>query len=445
MTTSLLFLSTVYPKNAVVYDRLWDGQRANSTRDEAGVERRTLSGLRTLAAKIPNMLNRNLIVLFACQLLAATGAIVMVTLGGIIGGNLSDNPALATLPVSVWVVSMALTTVPAVLVMRRIGRPLGFSLASLSATVAVLVALWALQQASFWGYVFAAALFGINMAFMQQYRFAAIESVPAAYAARAVSWVLMGAVGGAMLGPIILRHSVTWNNDVPYAGTMLSLAALYLTAAALFLLLRTPEIEESTGTSGSERPLGDMIRQPVFIVAVLGGTIGYGVMTFVMTATPLSMHSVDGFSLDQTASVIRAHVFGMYLPSLVSGYLIDRLGVTRMMAAGSVVLVFALIVAMSGHSMSEYMLALVLLGVGWNFLYVGGTAMLTYTYKTEERFRAQAFNEFCVFGFTAIGSLLAGTIMYLFGWFTTVAAPVPILALIMVGLYVVRHDPLVAR
>ena len=391
------------------------------------------------------MLNRNLIVLFACQLLAATGAIVMVTLGGIIGADLSDNPALATLPVSVWVLSMAATTIPATMIMRRIGRPLGFSLASLSAAVAVLVALLALQQASFWGYVVAAGLFGINMAFTQQYRFAAIESVPASYAARAVSLVLMGAVGGAMLGPFILRHSLTWSISVPYAGTMLSLAALYLIAAVLFLLLRTPRTEGASDASDAARPLLTMIRQPVFIVAVLGGTVGYGVMTFVMTATPLSMHSVDGFSLQQTANVIRAHVFGMYLPSLVSGYLIDRLGVTRMMAAGAIVLVLALIVAMSGHSMNEYMLALILLGVGWNFLYVGATTLLTYTYSPEERFRAQAVNEFCVFGVTAAGSLLAGTIMYLFGWFMTVAAPVPILALILVSLYLVRRDPLVAR
>ena len=391
------------------------------------------------------MLNRNLIVLFACQLLAATGAIVMVTLGGIIGADLSDNPALATLPVSVWVLSMAATTIPATMIMRRIGRPLGFSLASLSAAVAVLVALLALQQASFWGYVVAAGLFGINMAFTQQYRFAAIESVPASYAARAVSLVLMGAVGGAMLGPFILKHSLTWSISVPYAGTMLSLAALYLIAAVLFLLLRTPRTEGASDASDAARPLLTMIRQPVFIVAVLGGTVGYGVMTFVMTATPLSMHSVDGFSLQQTANVIRAHVFGMYLPSLVSGYLIDRLGVTRMMAAGAIVLVLALIVAMSGHSMNEYMLALILLGVGWNFLYVGATTLLTYTYSPEERFRAQAVNEFCVFGVTAAGSLLAGTIMYLFGWFMTVAAPVPILALILVSLYLVRRDPLVAR
>lgn len=391
------------------------------------------------------MLNRNLVVLFVCQLIAATGAIVMVTLGGIIGGDLAENPALATLPVSVWVLSMAATTIPATMLMRRIGRPLGFSLASLSATAAVLVALLALYLTSFWGYVVSAALFGINMAFAQQYRFAAIESVPAKYAARSVSWVLMGAVGGAMLGPIILRHSLTWSDTIPYAGTMLSLAVLYVIAAVTVLLLRPPDGIDDSITTQTGRPLGEMIRQPVFIIAVLGGAVGYGVMTFVMTATPLSMHTVDGFSLDETANVIRAHVFGMYLPSLVSGYLIDRLGVTRMMTAGAVILVLALAVGMSGHSMNEYLIALVLLGIGWNFLYVGSTTMLTYTYSPSERFRAQGFNEFCVFGVTAAGSLLAGTIMYLFGWFMTVVAPVPMLIVILVGLYVVRRDPLVAR
>ena len=387
------------------------------------------------------MLNRNLLLLILCQLIAAAGSIVLVTLGGIIGADLTDNPAFATLPVSFWVISMALTSVPAALIMRRIGRARGFALAALSAAIAVSIALLALRNASFVGFLVAAAIFGINMAFAQQYRFAAIESVAPQYAGRAVSWVLLGAVGGAILGPGILKATTQASEAVPYGTTMLWLAGLYLLSAVAALFLQPAHADHQSPADAIVRPLRVMARQRLFVIAVLGATVGYGVMAFVMTATPLSMHKMDGFSLQETADVIRAHVFGMYLPSLVSGYLIDRFGVIRMMVAGAIVLAASLIVGMSGHALDQYWISLVLLGVGWNFLYVGGTTMLTYTYTPAERFRAQAINEFCVFGTAAAGSLLAGTIMYWFGWFTTVAAPLPLLAAILLGLFIVRHDP----
>jgi MFS family permease len=369
----------------------------------------------------------------------------MVTLGGIIGSQLTSNPAWATLPVSLWVLTTAASAVPAALLMRRIGRPLGFSLGALSASVAVLVALWALRNSSFAGFLLAAAIFGINMAFAQQYRFAAIESTSSRYAGRAVSLVLIGSVGGALLGPTILRLTAGTADTVPYEGTMLALAALYFAGAITALLLRRAEHGTDTDSTAPHRTLREITRQPVFIVAVLGGAAGYGVMVFVMTATPLSMHTVDGFSLEETAAVVRAHVLGMYLPSLISGYLIDRLGVMKIMSVGALTLLLALGVGMSGHALHQYWIALILLGVGWNFLFVGGTTMLTYSYSSNERFRAQAVNDFCVFGTTAAGSLLAGTIMYIFGWFTTVTAPIPLLVAILAGLYLVRRDPLVPR
>jgi MFS family permease len=389
------------------------------------------------------LINRNLIVLAVCQLIAATGAVVMVTLGGIIGAELTSNPAWATLPVSIWVLSTAATTVPAALLMRRIGRPLGFSLAALSASGAVLVALWALQQESFAGFLVAAAIYGVNMAFAQQFRFAAVESTTPQYAGRAVSLVLIGSVGGALLGPEIVRLTASAGNGVPYEGTMLSLAVLYGVGAISALFLRRSTEGTDAADSVPARSLRAITRQPVFIVAVLGGAVGFGVMVFVMTATPLSMHTIDGFTLEETAAVVRAHVLGMYLPSLVSGYLIDRLGVMRMMSVGAVTLLLALGAGVSGQALHHYWIALVLLGVGWNFLFVGATTLLTFTYASSERFRAQAVNEFCVFGITAAGSLLAGTIMYVFGWFTTVTAPIPLLLLILGALYLVRRDPVI--
>jgi MFS family permease len=181
----------------------------------------------------------------------------------------------------------------------------------------------------------------------------------------------------------------------------------------------------------------------VYIVAVLGGTVGYGVMTLIMTATPLSMHINDGYSLDATANVIRAHVLGMYVPSLVSGFLIEKLGTVKMMTAGSFALLVAALIGLQGQTIMHYWFTLVLLGVGWNFLYVGGTTMLTLTYSMAERFKAQAVNEFSVFGTSATASLLAGTVIHFYGWNTLILMPIPLLLMIVAGLFIVRRDPLV--
>lgn len=384
---------------------------------------------------------RNLVILFFCQLISATGSIVIVTLGGIIGSMLTGQKAFATLPVSMMVVTVAATTIPASLLMRRIGRKAGFALASGSAALAVLLAAWALGAMSFAGFTLAAGLFGINMAFTQQYRYAAVESVPGNYAARAISLVLLGSIGGAFLGPeLIAFGSSTGEGLAAYRSTLVALAALYALQAMLFAAL-TPLRGEGPGTHSADgRPLAAIVRQPLFIVAVLGGTAAYGVMTLIMTATPLSMHINDGYTLAETAKVIRSHVIGMYLPSLVSGFLIDRLGVVRLMAAGGVILLLASIVGLQGQDLMHYWVALVLLGVGWNFLYVGGTTMLTLTYALSERFRAQAVNEFSVFGTSATASLLAGTVIHLYGWTTLVLLPLPILVVTLGGLFLVRGD-----
>ena len=386
---------------------------------------------------------RNLTILSVCQLISATGAIVLVTLGGIIGSSLTQNQALATVPVSIMVVSVAATTVPATLLMRRIGRKHGSTLASLSAAVAALLAAYAIAVSSFPLFIVASAGFGINMAFTQQYRYAAVESVEQQYASRAISIVLIGAIGGAFAGSELVIQGQSWVGSVPYAGALIGVAALYVIQALLFQMLGPLRGEEHDTTTQTQRTLGQVVRQPVYVVAVLGGTVAYGVMTLIMTATPLSMHIIDGYSLEATANVIRAHVLGMYVPSLVSGFLIERLGTVKMMIVGAIALLAATLVGLQGQSITHYWFALVLLGVGWNFLYVAGTTMLTLTYSMAERFKAQAVNEFSVFGISAVASLLAGTVIYYYGWPALVLVPIPVLLLIAVGLYLIRRDPLV--
>lgn len=391
----------------------------------------------------PLMPVRNLLILSTCQLISASGAIAMVTLGGIIGSGLSGNQALATLPVSVMVISVAATTIPATFLMRAIGRKLGSALASMSAALSASLAGYATYVSSFPMFVVAAALFGINMAFTQQYRYAAVESVEQKYASRAISIVLIGAIGGAFVGSELVKHAQFLIGNAPYSGTLVAVAVLYIVQSLLFLALGRLRGEEHGRSTQSHRSLAQIIRQPVFIVAVLGGTVAYGVMTLIMTATPLSMHINDGYSLEETANVIRGHVLGMYVPSLISGFLIERLGTVKMMSVGVAALLSAAMIGLQGQSIMHYWFALVLLGVGWNFLYVGGTTMLTLTYSMAERFKAQAVNEFSVFGTSATASLLAGTVMYYYGWYTLVLLPIPLLLLIVAGLFIVRRDPMV--
>lgn len=391
------------------------------------------------------MQTRNLIILVFCQLISGTGTIVFVTLGGIIGTMLASNKALATLPVSVMVLSVAATTLPATYLMRRIGRGPGFAIASFSAVIAMLTAVWALALSSFVIFLLAGLLLGINMAFTQQYRYAAAESVEAKYVPRAISFVLLGSVGGALVGTELVKRGQFWITDIPYSGSIVAVACFYVLQMILFLFLQKARVASDTTRVVSSRPLLEIVTQPVFIVAVLGGTAGYGLMTLVMTATPISMHINDGYTLEQTANVIQAHVLAMYVPSLVSGFLIEKLGVVRMMFVGAVALIAASIIGLQGHEVLHYWWALVLLGVGWNFLFVGGTTMLTYTYSMAERFRAQGVNEFLVFGASATASLLAGTMMHYFGWDRLMLIPIPFLIIVCLALIVVRRNALLRR
>lgn len=369
----------------------------------------------------------------------------MVMLGGIIGSNLSTNKAFATLPLSMMVIAIAATTIPATLLMRSIGRRNGFALASLSSVIAMLTAIVALYQSSFALFIVAVMIFGVNMAFTQQYRYFAAESVQAKHVPRAISLVLVGSIGAAFVGKELATRGQFWIEGIQHAGTMVVLAVMFVIQALLFFFMAPARDHDSADLQKSERPLGEILRQPVFIVAVLGATAGFGLMTLVMTATPLSMHVNDGYSLEQTASVIQAHVLAMYVPSLVAGFLIERVGVTRLMFVGALGLLATSIVGLQGHTVLHYWWALVLLGAGWNFLYVGGTTMLTYTYSMAERFRAQAVNEFLVFGTSATASLLAGTVMHFYGWGTLMLIPIPFLIIICVALIVVRGDSLLFR
>ncbi|MDZ7667964.1 MAG: MFS transporter [Gammaproteobacteria bacterium] len=377
---------------------------------------------------------RNLALLMASQCLATGGTVLVVTIGGIVGTVLSPNPVWATLPMSLMVVGTAAGAVPAALLMRRIGRRRGFALAAGAAAGASVLGALALWLESFVLFCVCTALIGAKIAFSQQYRFAAAESVPAAASGRAVSLVLLGAVGGAFLGPELATRAADWFPAVPFAGSFLALAAAFLLAALLLSLLAEPAPAAAGSETAERRPLTVLARQPLFVIAVLGGVVGQGVMTFVMTATPISMHVLDGHSLADTASVIRAHVLAMYVPSLASAVLIGWFGIGRLMALGLAAFAVTVIIALQGHEYLHYWFSLVLLGIGWNFLFVGGTTLLVQSYRPEERFTAQAANDFSVFGVAALGSLLAGSVVHAAGWEGVLWGCLPLLLVMALAL-----------
>jgi MFS family permease len=385
---------------------------------------------------------RNLSILVVCQLISTSGSIVMVMLGGIIGSQLATNKAFATLPLSMMVVAVAATTIPAAMLMKRIGRRKGCALASMSAVFALFLAVIALRYSSFALFIVAVMMFGINMAFTQQYRYFAAESVQSKYVPRAISLVLVGSIGAAFVGKELVTRGQYWIADTQFAGSLAVLAVMFALQALLFFAMIPVTGSDEHDAPQTERSLRDIVLHPVFIVAVLGATAGYGLMTLVMTATPLSMHVSDGYSLEQVAKVIQVHVLGMYVPSLVAGFLIEKIGVSRMMFCGALCLLATSVIGLQGHTVLHYWWALLLLGVGWNFLFVGGTTMLTYTYSMAERFRAQAVNEFLVFGASASASLLAGTVLHFFGWGTLMLIPIPMLIMISVALILVRNNAL---
>lgn len=378
------------------------------------------------------MLNRNLGLLFLAQLAFVAGTVVLVTLSGIVGSGLTPNPNLATLPISLMVVGTALATVPASLLMRRIGRRWGFVSAAAAAIAGALLGALALHHSSFVGFCLATTTIGATLAFSQQFRFAAAESVKSAHVSYAISFLLLGSIGGAILAPEIIARSQLADPDNPYQRAMLLLAALYATALVLLLGIRTAVNTSTEAVDVPARKLATIVKQPLFIVAVMGGMVGHGVMSYIMTATPLSMHVGQHFDLNLTAEVIRAHVIAMYLPSLITAPLIGWLGTRKLMLVGVFAMLATLGIGLAGQHLLHYWWALVILGIGWNFLYIGGTTLLVRTYQTNERYSAQAVNEFSIFSVSAMASLLAGSLLYAWGWNALLLTALPLLLLMLV-------------
>lgn len=359
---------------------------------------------------------RNIPVLAISQAFASCGPPMVVLLGGILGTKLAPTAALATLPVSMMIVGVALMTVPAALLMNKIGRKFGFQVGACLGALGALLGAFAINQENFALFCTTTLLVGASNAFVQQYRFAASESVPDNQSSQAVSWVLVGGIFAGFVGPQIGTQFADWLPGNLYTGSFIALACIYFLVVVWLVLYRNVQPKTVQINERTARPLTTIVKQPLFIISVLGGTVAYGVMSFIMTATPIHMHTQSGFSIQATRLVIQSHLVAMYLPSLFSGWLIKQFGVSRVMYTGLLAFFGCVIIAVIRQDLLGYWSALVLLGIGWNFLFVGSTVLLTYTYFPTERFKSQALNDFTIFGVQAVTSLSAGTVLFMANW-----------------------------
>ena len=356
---------------------------------------------------------KNVAVLSACQALLFTNNSTVIALNGLAGYALATNKALATLPVTGWVLGAALTTFPASLLMKRVGRRAGFTLGAVIGVAGAALCAAALHAASFWLLCLGTAVFGVYNAFAQYYRFAAADSASADFKPKAISLVLAGGLVGGILGPETSKHTVDLL-PTPYLGAYLALIGFLVLVILLLQLLEIPPLKEAE-IAEPVRPLREIMAQPAFVIAVIAAAMGYGVMNLLMTASPLAM-AVCGHPYSAAATVIGWHVIGMFGPSLFTGSLIKRFGVVNVMFAGVVLLYASIAIALSGISVPHFWLALLVLGVGWNFLYIGGTTLIAGAARPAERAKTQGANDLIIFVVLGTSSFSSGLLLETNGW-----------------------------
>jgi MFS family permease len=370
---------------------------------------------------------RNVTILALCQALFSSATSLMAAVAGLAGLALAADKALATLPISAMWVGTALSSLPASMGMRVYGRRTGFILGCAVGIGGALLAAHALAVGVFWQFVGSTFVIGAFVAHGQLYRFAAADTAPEAFRSRAISLVLAGGVIAGFLGPQFAKWSKDLVPEARYLGSYLVVAALCVVSIGMLALIDIPRQDKGLG-GGPERPLAQVVRQPVYLVAVFTGMISYGVMILLMSGTPLSMVA-HHHPFNDAATVIQWHVVGMFLPSFFTGHLIHRFGVQTMILAGAALDFACLGVALGGTTFLHYWLALMLLGVGWNFMFIGASTLLTLAHRPQERAKAQGLNDMLVFGTAVTASLLSGQLLHYVGWEMVLLAALPFVAL----------------
>jgi len=388
---------------------------------------------------------RDIFLLACCQALLLTNASGLISMNGLVGFSLAQTKTLATFGATTYVLGSALATMPMSLWMARVGRRAGFMTGALINVAGCGIAALALAWQSFALFCVATGIIGVYNAVGLQYRFAAAEVAAPADRAKAISLVLAGGVVGGLIGPQTARLGRDWL-ATPFQGSFLVLAAFALVALAVQSRVHVPAPSHEE-RSGRGRSLRVIARQPEFVVAVLAGALGYGLMNLLMTATPIAMNFC-GHPFSAAALVIEWHVVAMYAPGFVTGSLIRRFGTLHVILAGVALTALATVVALNGISVVHFVAALALVGVGWNFMYTGGTTLLTQTYAPNEKARTQGLNDSIVFSTMGVSSLASGALVTTSGWDTMNRAALPVLALIALAvlwlLWIRRQAPATA-
>jgi predicted MFS family arabinose efflux permease len=374
---------------------------------------------------------RNVLLLALCQGIFVCGQTTLIFIGGLIGFALAADKSLATLPISAVILGNAIMTIPASLFMRRVGRRAGFMTGATVGISGMLLSALAVYLANFWLLVAGAIFVGFYNAFCQYYRFAAADTADEDFRPKAISLVLAGGVVAGVLGPSLATFTRDLLTPWTYLASYLAVGGLTLVALLLVSMVRIPRLSVAE-LKDSGRPLPVIARQPRFMAAVAASMIAYGVMSLLMTATPLAMIAC-GFEHKYAGYVIQWHVIGMFAPSFFTGSLIKRFGLQHVMLVGAIILVACLVTAMAGVDFENFWVGLLLLGVGWNFLFIGGTTMLTAVHTPSERGKVQAMNDFLVFGATATSSFMSGKLLADYGWATVnmVAVPFVVVAVLL--------------
>ena len=388
---------------------------------------------------------RTLIVLTFAQCFGQTAAPILVLLGGIVGAQIAPSIDWATLPIAIQISGIAFATIPASYLMSKVGRKAGFLAGTALAIFASLFAAFAIYQQSFTLFCIASFLIGNYIAFLQQFRFAVADSVPNEQIPKCLSFLMLAGIVAALLGPEVARRFSVIEGLPDYVGSFLGMAAMLTVSFLILLAFYKKTTFEKQDQFSAARPLGKIFRQPTLILAIASAAVGYSVMSLIMTATPLSMHEMDLHSLEETTRVIQSHILAMYVPSFFSGFLISWLGVKRIIQAGFALMIVCIFIGWGQPDFISYWGTLVFLGVGWNFLFLGGTTLLTQSYRASERFKVQAVNDFLVFGLQALGSLSAGILLASIGWSGVMVFALPLLLLLVPAIFrtaMTRPEPM---
>lgn len=357
---------------------------------------------------------RTVVILAVCQALGMSCLALSITITALVGKGLAPAPALVTLPLALQFIATAAVTIPASLLMGRFGRRVGFSLGGLLGVAGGAISCAAVLLGEFWLFCLGAAFLGGFGTHVALYRFAAADVAGPALRSRAISYVMVGGVASAVLGPELSKWTKDLFAPIEFAGGYAAVAVLAFLTLALVQLAALPKpLPRQQRARG--RPLGEIVRQPALVVAVLSAMAAYGAMNLIMVSTPLAMVAC-AHPFETAAFVIQWHIVGMYAPSFVTGHIVHRVGALPVIAAGGLLILLCVAVSMTGVEVAQFWAALVLLGIGWNLMFVGGTTLLTEIYRPEEQSRVQAFNEFMVFGTTAVTSLASGAVFSSQGW-----------------------------